>query len=103
MPTLVNSLSAATRAARTVPDALGARSYDVLIGPDLLSEAGRLLGGRLGKAKCGIVTDENVARHHLKTLEASLKAEGRFAGSIILKPGEATKSFRELAPLTEKL
>ncbi len=104
MPSLVNSLSAATRAARTVPVALGARSYDVLIGPDLLAEAGRLIAGRLGKAKCGIVTDENVARHHLKSLEASLKAEGRFVGpSIVLKPGEATKSFRELAPLSEKL
>ncbi len=104
MPSLVNSLSAATRAARTVPVALGARSYDVLIGPDLLAEAGRLIAGRLGKAKCGIVTDENVALHHLKSLEASLKAEGRFVGpSIVLKPGEATKSFRELAPLSEKL
>lgn len=103
MPTLVNSLAATSRAARVVPVALGARSYDVLIGPDLLAEAGRLIAGRLGKAKCGIVTDENVARHHLAGLEASLKAEGRFAGSIVLKPGEATKSFRELAPLCERL
>lgn len=103
MPSLVNTLAATSRAARVVPVALGARSYDVLIGPDLLAEAGRLIAGRLGKAKCGIVTDENVARHHLASLEASLKAEGRFAGSIVLKPGEATKSFLELAPLCERL
>ena len=103
MPTLVNSLAAASRAERTVEVKLGARSYNVLIGADLLTEAGRLIAGRLGKAKCGIITDRNVAHHHLKTLEASLKAEGRFAGSIVLEPGEATKSFRELAPLTEKL
>ncbi|HPG89561.1 MAG TPA: 3-dehydroquinate synthase, partial [Hyphomicrobium sp.] len=33
----------------------------------------------------------------------SLKAEGMLAGSIVLKPGEGTKSFRELAPLCERL
>jgi 3-dehydroquinate synthase len=103
MPTLAHSLAATTRAARTVTVSLGARSYDVLIGPDLLAETGRLVAGRLGKAKCGIVTDENVASHHLATLEASLRAEGRHKGSIVLKPGEPTKSFRELGPLCERL
>ncbi|HYD15783.1 MAG TPA: 3-dehydroquinate synthase [Hyphomicrobium sp.] len=103
MPTLAHSLAATTRAARTVAVQLGDRSYDVLIGPDLLAEAGRLIAGSLGKAKCGIVTDENVAKHHLAALEASLKAEGRHKGSIVLKPGEPTKSFRELGPLCEQL
>jgi 3-dehydroquinate synthase len=103
MPTLAHSLAATTRAARTVPVPLGGRAYDVLIGPDLLSEAGRLIAGRLGKARCGIVTDENVATHHLATLEASLRAEGRHKGSIVLPAGEPTKSFRELGPLCERL
>jgi 3-dehydroquinate synthase len=103
MPTLAHSLAATTRAARTVPVPLGGRSYEVLIGPDLLSEAGRLVAGRLGKARCGIVTDENVAAHHLAALEASLKAEGRHKGSIVLPAGEPTKSFRELGPLCERL
>ncbi len=103
MPTLAHSLAATTRAARTVPVPLGGRAYDVLIGPDLLAESGRLVAGRLGKARCGIVTDENVARHHLPALEASLKAEGRHKGSIVLPAGEPTKSFRELGPLCERL
>ncbi|WP_439543740.1 3-dehydroquinate synthase [Hyphomicrobium sp.] len=103
MPTLAHSLAATTRASRTVNVPLGDRAYDVLIGPDLLAEAGRLIAGRLGKARCGIVTDENVANHHLAALEASLRAEGRHKGSIVLKPGEPTKSFRELAPLCERL
>jgi len=103
MPTLAHSMAATTRAARTVNVPLGGRAYDVLIGPDLLAEAGRLVAGRLGKARCGIVTDENVAAHHLGALEASLKAEGRHKGSIVLKAGEPTKSFRELAPLCERL
>ncbi len=103
MPTVVNSLAASTRATRSVRVALGQRAYDVLIGAGLIEEAGRLIATRLGKARCAIVTDENVARHHLPALEASLRAEGRLAGSIVLPPGEATKSFAALAPLSERL
>ncbi len=97
------SLSQGSTSQRTVGVALGNRSYDVLIGPGLLAKAGALIAARLGPVKCGIVTDENVARHHLAALETSLKAAGLTASSIILKPGEATKSFRELGPLCEKL
>jgi 3-dehydroquinate synthase len=85
----------------TVP--LGSRSYDVLIGPGLLGEAGALTVARLGAAKCAIVTDENVARKHLPALEAALRREDLHAGSIVLKPGEATKCFSELAGLCERL
>jgi 3-dehydroquinate synthase len=90
-------------AVRTVPVPLGGRAYDVLIGPNLLVNAGELITSRLGSPKCGIVTDENVASFHLAALEAALKRENLHAGSIVLKPGEATKSFRELAPLSERL
>ncbi len=82
---------------------LGDRAYDVLIGPGLLARAGALIGARLGAGRCAIVTDENVARHHLGTLEAALKQDGRHVGSITLPPGESTKSFRELEPLCERL
>ena len=90
-------------AVRTVPVPLGARAYDVLIGPGLIANAGELIGSRLGAPRCGIVTDENVARFHLPTLEAALERENLHAGSIVLQPGEATKSFRELALLSERL
>ncbi len=88
---------------RKVGVALGERSYDVLIAPGLLAQAGALISERLGKVKCGIVTDENVARHHLAALESSFKSAGLTSSSIVLKPGEATKSFRELGPLCERL
>jgi len=89
--------------ARTVPVSLPGRAYDVKIGPGLVADAGRLIAEKFGAAKCGIVTDENVARHHLATLEGSLRAAGLHAGTIILPAGEQTKSFRELAPLCERL
>lgn len=103
MPTLVHSLTALSRVEKTVPVSLGPRSYDVLIGPGLLQEAGRLIATRVGKGRCGVVTDENVARHHLATLEAALKSENRHAGSIVLPAGEATKSFARLTELSEGL
>jgi len=43
MPTLVHSMTGVSRAEKTVPVALGTRGYDVLIGPGLLQEAGRLV------------------------------------------------------------
>ena len=87
--------------ARAVAVRLGARSYDVLIGPGLTPKAGALVEERFGQVKCGIVTDENVARHHLAALEQSLA--GMLTGTVVLKPGEATKSFTELAALSERL
>jgi len=86
-----------------IPVALGSRSYDVLIAPGLIPRAGELIAARLGAGRCGIVTDETVARHHLATLERGLAAAGRHAGSVVLPPGEATKSFATLAGLCERL
>jgi 3-dehydroquinate synthase len=83
--------------------ALGDRSYDVLIGPGLLGGAPDLIGARLGRARCAVVTDENVAARHLAGLEAGLKAAHRHLGTLTLTPGEATKSFAALADLCERL
>jgi 3-dehydroquinate synthase len=88
---------------RTVRVPLGDRAYDVLIGPRLIARAGALIASRMGAARCAVVTDANVARFHLAPLEAALKQDGRHVGSIVLPPGESTKSFRELEPLCERL
>jgi 3-dehydroquinate synthase len=82
---------------------LGERSYDVLIGPQLLPQAADLIRARLGAPKCAVVTDENVAGHHLRPLEQGLAALGRHLGTIVLVPGEGTKSFGVLASLCERL
>ena len=87
----------------TVRVDLGERSYDVLIGTGLLARAADLVHARLGAARCAIVTDANVAKHHLGTLEQALAALGRHAGTAVLPPGEATKSFASLARVCERL
>jgi len=88
---------------RLVPVPLPGRAYDVVIGPGLVSETGRMVTERLGARKCAVVTDVNVAKYHLAVLEASLRAAGLHAGTITLPAGEQTKSFRELGPLCEGL
>ena len=103
MSTVAKGRQATADAVRTVKVPLGERAYDVLIGPGLLARSGEIIAERLAGARCAVVTDENVARHHLPALQAALEQAGLFAGAIVLKPGEATKSFRVLEPLSERL
>jgi len=90
-------------AATTIRVALAERAYDVLIGPGLAAQAADLIAARLGAGKCGIVTDTHVAACQLGAVESGLKAAGRHAGTVVLAPGEATKSFAVLATLCERL
>jgi len=87
----------------TVAVALGDRSYDITIGEKLLVEAGPRLRSFFRRPFTAIVTDENVARHHLATLRDSLAAVGIQSTAIVLPPGESTKSYRHLAELCDRL
>ena len=77
----------------TLTVALGARAYDIRIGPGLLALAGAEIAPILARPRVAIVTDETVAALHLDALKAGLAAEGIAAEAIILPPGEATKSI----------
>lgn len=87
----------------TITVALGERSYDICIGNDLLDQAGPIIEQLRPGVKCSIVTDENVARHHLAPLQTSLETAGIKNKAITLKPGEQTKSFDQLSALVENL
>jgi 3-dehydroquinate synthase len=91
------------RPPKVVHVALGARAYEVVIGPGLLADTAALVAQRLGRARIAIVSDANVAAHHLATLSEPFAADGRLRGTIILTPGEATKSFAELGSLCDRL
>jgi 3-dehydroquinate synthase len=86
-----------------VPVELAERRYEVLIGPGLIRDAVTTIERLLGPVRCGIVTDRHVAALHLAPLEASLAARGRHAGTLVLEPGEATKSMERLAEVTDGL
>jgi 3-dehydroquinate synthase len=87
----------------TVPVVLGDRSYDIHIGDGLLSHAADIVAPLLKRPLTAIVTDENVAEHHLAALERALAAKGIRSTAIVMPPGEGTKSFRHLGDLCDRL
>ena len=90
-------------AAERVSVALAERSYDIVIGDDLLSDAGTYLRPVLNRQAVFIVTDENVARHHLATVTGALDKSGIAHRTFALPPGEATKDFAHLQALLDDL
>jgi 3-dehydroquinate synthase len=87
----------------TVAVELGARAYKIHIGEGLLEDAGAFVKPLLNRPFTAIVTDENVAKFHLKALENSLAASGIKSVAIVLPAGEKTKSFAVLGDLCEQL
>lgn len=75
---------------------LGERSYDILIGPDLLAHAGSRIAACLPGARTLIVTDENVAAAQLPRLRAALDQAGIGHETLVLPAGEKTKNFDAL-------
>ena len=86
-----------------VPVELAERSYTIYIGENILSDAGRLIAPTLKNPRSVIVTDENVAPRHLKTLETSLNDAGIAAQSITLPAGEGSKDWATLQKLIDRL
>ena len=91
----------------TIEVALGERSYEIRIGRGLIAKAGAHLAPLLGAhgiaAQVIVVTDRNVAEHHLAALEESLRASGISQRTIILEPGERSKDFAHLTRLMDDL
>lgn len=101
-PTTAEPLPAPSEDKRVRVD-LGHNSYDIVIGTGLLDRAPAFLQGILSRPRTVIVTDTDVAAHHLEPLEASLRSAGIKTDSIVLPSGEATKSFDQLSALCDRL
>jgi 3-dehydroquinate synthase len=86
-----------------VPVSLADRSYEILIGQNLIAHAGELIQPHLKRPLAVVVTDENVAKTHLADLQKSLAAKNIVVKSIIMPAGEGTKSYKHLAELCDGL
>ena len=82
---------------------LGERSYDILVGDGLLAGAGKLIAPILAEPRAVVITDENVEKHYLGTLEKSLDESGIDHQSIVLEAGEQTKDFSHVEALWGQL
>jgi len=80
----------------TVHVDLGARAYDVVIGPGLLAQAGARIAPLLRRPRVAVISDETVAGRHLETLQKGLAEAAISCVSLTLPPGEATKSWPHL-------
>jgi 3-dehydroquinate synthase len=77
----------------TLSVALGERSYDIVVGPDLISNAAQLIAPLIDHEPAIIITDDNVAGYHLGSLNDSLKSAGITSTVITLPAGEITKGY----------
>ena len=82
---------------------LGERSYDILVSDGLLAGAGKLIAPILAEPRAVVITDENVEKHYLGTLEKSLDESGIDHQSIVLEAGEQTKDFAHVEALWGQL
>lgn len=88
---------------KTVKVALGARSYDIVIGPGALDEAGALIHPLLVRPFVVVVTDKNVAAAQGARIEAALARAGIAVRMAVIAAGEQSKSFGGLEALCETL
>ena len=101
-------LAGVARLASPAPSAsvrvgLGDRAYDILIGPDLIASAGDHIARVAPGAACAIVTDSNLEKAHLPTLQASLDRAGVRHCSIVVPAGEASKSWGVFARVCDDI
>ncbi|MGH6780351.1 MAG: 3-dehydroquinate synthase [Bradyrhizobium sp.] len=83
--------------------ALGERTYDIVIGRDVLTSLGERISSLRPGARTAVITDRNVAKHWLEATEASLAQAGVSASRVIVEGGEGSKSYGTLEQVSEAL
>ncbi|MCI9349559.1 MAG: 3-dehydroquinate synthase [Oscillibacter sp.] len=78
-------------------------SYEVLIGPGVLSESGAYLKGLFPDSRLAVITDSTVAPLYLETARESLTAAGYTVSTHVFPAGEASKNFATLSGILEFL
>jgi 3-dehydroquinate synthase len=79
---------------RIVNVPLGARSYEIKIGPGLLKELGRHCAALNLGHRCAIISDRNVAPKFAKAAQTSLKKAGFESVLVTVSAGETAKSLK---------
>jgi 3-dehydroquinate synthase len=77
--------------------------YDIHIGGGLLAQTGSLLSPVVAPCKAVLVSDTNVSALYGKTVEDALRTAGYEVHTLILAPGEETKSMQTLCDVLQFL
>lgn len=89
--------------AERVTVALGARSYAITIEPGLIGTIAERIPSVSKFNLVGIITDRHVARRYLHVVQVQCKRAGLIPVSIILPPGERTKSWATIGKVLDVL
>ena len=87
----------------TVHVDLGERSYDIVIGPDLVMQAGGLIAGWIRCRRAVVMTDENVDELYAEAVGASLVEAGAEVDLMVVAAGENSKSLECVGQLWQEL
>ncbi|MGC6459896.1 MAG: 3-dehydroquinate synthase [Akkermansiaceae bacterium] len=87
----------------TVQVSLGSRSYEILVAPGILAEAGQHIKAAGLSGKAAIITDSNVAPHYLDQMVSSLSNAGYETTAHIFPAGEAAKSMAQADKISREL
>ena len=82
---------------------LGTSSYPILIEASSLPVLGQVIREGIGRARCVVITDENVDELYGSTLIDSLREEGLRVEKLAVEPGETSKSVETAETLYEEL
>ena len=82
---------------------LGPRSYDILVGSDLLPQVGRVIADLGRTTHAWVVTDEHVAPLYLSQVCDSLNERGIRTDTWVVPAGEPSKSLQTAAAGWQKL
>ncbi len=82
---------------------LGNRSYDILIEAGAMTRAGALIKPFTKTQRIIVVTDANVASLHLAAMIHSAESAGLATETIVISPGEGSKSWAQLEALCDRL
>lgn len=77
--------------------------YDVLIGKNILSDAGRLVSGVVNKCKLALITDSTVDKLYAECVEKSLEGAGFEVVKYVFPAGEHSKNTGVLIDIIEFL
>jgi 3-dehydroquinate synthase len=77
--------------------------YEVLIGPGLLADLGKLVRPLFRGPRCAIISDENVAPLFGERVFDSLRGARLAPELVTIAPGEGAKSIAQAGALCEKL
>lgn len=88
---------------RKIRVALGSNSYEILVGPGLLDQAGRLLQENGFAGKLVVITHPGLHRQYGEALCRTLSGDGFSVSTLLVPEGEAQKTLATAGRLYQEL